>query len=229
MTTIVLTARDMDLLAFLALHREVPVDLLARRFFAKNPFTGAPNAVPLKPCTRRLRDLSAHGYLHLERVTETPGRRSRPVARIAERADNPLGQRAARRSINPKERIHHLRTLEAVRRVELAAQRRGGRLIEFRVEGALRAAAQRGRKTRRGDSFDAFPDALCTIAYPRNGGQRVVRIAVEYVTVKYTSAAIDAKHDSFQREYDGAAWFADKRSTAERVKRLTGATCSLLT
>ena len=228
MSTLVLTARDMDLLAFLALHRECPLDLLAPRFFAKHPYTREAHAVPIKPCLRRLRQLCAHGYVDLAAIKDAPGRASRRVARLARRADDPLHQAAARRAVPAKERLHHLRTLEAVHAIELDVRRRGGRVVEFRLEGAIRAEAQRGRMTRRGESFESFPDAVCTIAYPSPSGERVVRVAVEYVTSKYTDADIYAKHESFPRTYDGALWFADNARTAERVRHITGGACALL-
>lgn len=229
MTTLVLTARDMDMLAFLALHRECPLELLAKRFFSRNPFTGVENRNPEKQCARRLADLRAHGYLDTSRVREREGGRARVVAHVAAKADSPLDERAARRSVNPKERVHHLRTLDAIREIEERVKARGGRVVDFRVEAAIRAAAQRGRRTRGGDTFEAFPDAVCTVAFrTEHGRERVVRIAVEYVTSKYASADIREKHASFSSQYDEALWFADKRRTASRVALLTGETCSVL-
>lgn len=226
MTTIVLTARDMDLLAFLALHRECTIEQLAARFFAKNPYSGAVNKSPDKPCARRVAELQRHGYLETARVAE--GRKRRVVVRVAAKAEAPLDERAARRSVNPKERVHHMKTLDAVQRIEESVRRRGGVVVEFRVEAAIRAEAQRGRRTRRGDSFDAFPDAVCTVAFPTPNGERRERVAVEYVTSKYCDADIRAKHESFAGEYDQALWFADRPRTAARVRRVTGGTCSLL-
>jgi hypothetical protein len=223
----VLTARDMDMLAFLALHRECSLEQLAQRFFQRNPFTGALNKNPEKQCARRMRELQAHRYLDLSHVND--GRKRRVVARVAARADAPLDERAARRTISPKERVHHLKTLAAVEHVERSVQRRGGRVVEFRVEAAIRSEAQRGRRTRRGDAFDAFPDAVCIVALPSAHGERLVRVAIEYVTSKYCDADIRAKHESFADAYDEALWFGDRPRTSARVKRITGATCSLLT
>lgn len=56
---------------------------------------------------------------------------------------------------------------------------------------------------------------------------RVQRIAVEYVTSKYTDVDIVAKHESFAR-FHNVHWFADRPHTAERVARLTGAKCAVL-
>ena len=226
MTTIVLTARDMDLLAFLALHRECTIEQLATRFFARNPYSAAPNRNPEKQCARRVAVLQRHGYLETSRIAD--GRRRRVVVRVAAKSDAPLDERAARRTVNPKERVHHVKTLDAVQRIEESVRCRGGRVVEFRVEAAIRVEAQRGRRTRRGDSFDAFPDAVCTLAFPTPHGERRERVAVEYVTSKYCDADIRAKHDSFAAEYDRTLWFADRPRTAARVKRLTGDTCSLL-
>lgn len=226
MTTLVLTARDMDLLAFLALHRECSLEQLALRFFRRNPFTGAVNKNPAKQCARRMHELQAHRYLDLSHVND--GRKRHLVARVAPRADAPLDERAARRTINAKERVHHLKTLAAVEQLERDVAQRGGRIVEFRVEAAVRAEALRGRRTRRGDAFDAFPDAVCTVAMPSPRGERLMRLAIEYVTSKYCDADIRAKHESFASAYDDAIWFSDRPRTSERVKRITGKTCSLL-
>ena len=226
MPTIVLTARDLDLLAFIALHRECSLEQLAARFFAKNPYTGVPNAAPEKPCARRIAELQRHGYVESSRIAD--GRRRRVVVRAATRADPVLDERASRRTLRPNERSHHLRTLDAIDRITEDVRRRGGRVLDFRVEATIRAETQRGKRTHRGASFDAFPDAVCTVAVPTPAGEDIRRIAVEYVTSKYCDADIFAKHDSFGGAYDGALWFADTRRTAARVTRVTGAACTVL-
>lgn len=227
MSTLVLTKRDMDLLAFLALHREYDMALLAETFFYRDPVSDWPNMRPAKACARRIARLRAHGYLDVRRVKD--GRRTRSVAYIAPRADQPLDDRASRRTLHRKARVHHLKTLDALRALEKDITQRGGRVVRVETEHTLRANAQRGRRTRRGDSFSSFPDAVCIAVVPTAAGAREVRIAVEYVTGKYTSADIREKRDSFRTNYDDAVWFADKARTVKRVKSITGAPCSILT
>ena len=225
MTTLVLTDRDMEMFDLLALHRECLLEDIAL-LWAKNPYTGTTNRTPAKQCARRLAELRAHGYIELARIKD--GRRTRTVVYLARRADQPLDERASRRTIGTKERVHHLRSLDALRLVEKRVAARGGRVKSFKVEALLRSEAQHGRRTRRGDFFASFPDALCIAVVPFHGGEREIKIAVEYVTSKYTSADIGEKHRSFKTEYDEAVWFADKRRTAERVTAITGGPCSIL-
>ncbi|MBI1948562.1 MAG: hypothetical protein HYS27_22940 [Deltaproteobacteria bacterium] len=226
MTSFVLTERDMELLSFLEKHRSFPLPLLAERFFAKNPFTRTRNTNPLKACERRMTALRAHGYIELDRVRIAG--KPHVMARVATKADNPLGVDASRRSIGTRSRVHHIRTIDAVHELERSVKARGGRVVSFTLEPQLRAREQRGRKTRRGDDFEPFPDAVCTVSLPDAGGEQRFDIAVEYVTSKYTSADIREKHESFRRLYKHAFWFADRDRTASRVRHITGGTCSIL-
>lgn len=227
MTTIVLTDRDMELLAFLEAHRAAPISLLADRFFATNPFTGARNTNPLKACERRLSTLRAHGYVELERVRVAG--RSRATARPASKADAPLGSDASRRSVPRRARVHHLKTLDAVAVLDRTLRARGGRVVSFILEPQLRSDEQRGTKTRRGHDFAPFPDAVCTVAVPRGAsGEERYDVAVEYATSKYTSADIREKHDGFARLYKQAFWFADRTRTSWRVRHITGGACTVL-
>lgn len=228
MTALVLTERDRELLAFLAVHRACTAELLAERFFSKNPFTGAPNTKPDKALERRLTALRRHGHVSLSRVRCDDGM-VRAFVRPAAAADPLLGDRASRRVVPRSGRSHHVRTLEAVRAVEESVRRRGDRFVSFQVEAAYRAARQRGRRTRNGDGFESFPDAVCTIAVRGPAGSwRVVLVAVEYVTSKYTDADIAVKRASFACTFDDALWFADRPRTAERVQAITGGTCAVL-
>lgn len=222
MTSFVLTERDMQVLSFLEEHRAIPVPLLAERFFTTNPFTGATNRSPLKACERRLTALRAHGYIELDSVRI--GRESRVVARVASQADEPLGVAASRRTLGARSRAHHMRTLDAVDALDRSLKARGGGVVSFTLEPQLRAREQRGRKTRRGDDFAPFPDAVCCVTID----DERFDVAVEYVTSKYTSADIREKLESFRHQYRSAFWFADTSVTASRVRRITGGTCSPL-
>jgi hypothetical protein len=226
MTTLVLTQRDIDLIGLLDEHRTLPVPTVAAMLFEKNPFTGVANKNPLKACERRLSTLRAHGYVELDRVRHNG--KVEVLVRAASRADTAHGVAVSRRSVPVTNAVHHVRTLEAVDALKRSIAASGGRVTRFSLEPALRAAEQRGRRTRRGESFEAFPDAVCTVAVPGDGGERVYDVAVEYVTSKYTDADIREKCVSFRRVYRESFWFADRPRTAERVMRVTGGTCSIL-
>ena len=64
-----LTARDTDLLRFLAEPGVAPLEILARRFFAKNPHTGKANKRPIDAAAVRLRRLAREGYVRLSGTT----------------------------------------------------------------------------------------------------------------------------------------------------------------
>lgn len=227
MTTIVLTERDMELLAFLQQHRTVPVALLAARFFATNPFTDVRNTNPLKACERRLSTLRAHGYLDLDRVRASG--RVYVTARVSPKADGVLGVDASRRAVPRRARVHHLKTLEAVAALDRGLRARGGRVVSFALEPQLRSDEQRGTKTRRGHDFAPFPDAVCTVAMPGGAGREErYDVAVEYATSKYTSADIREKHASFRARYSAAFWYADRPRTSMRIQGVTGGTCTVL-
>lgn len=226
MTAMSLTERDLDLLRFLEQHRSAPLELLAQRFFATNPFTGAVNAQPLKACERRLSTLRAHGYIELDRLRI--GGRTVATARVATKADAALGTDASRRAVPRNARIHHFKTLEAIAALERSLAIRGGRVLSFALEPKLRADEQRGTKTRRGHDFAPFPDAVCTVAFRRGTGEERYDVAVEYATSKYTSRDIREKHESFARRYRQAFWFADRDGTSKRIRDITGGTCTVL-
>ncbi|MCC7075078.1 MAG: hypothetical protein IT383_27445 [Deltaproteobacteria bacterium] len=226
MSTLVLTERDARLLAFLAAHRECPLDVLAERFFATNPYTGAANRNPGKLCARRLALLRRHAFVDTLPLRELAGARKLVV--LAGRADQVLGEGASRRRVPASTRTHHARTLDAIRLLERDLARRGARLVDFRVEAELRRAAMRRRRTRRGDAFNAFPDAECTVRHPEASRTALRRVAVEYVTAKYSDDDIRAKHEGFSVVYAETLWFADNARTARRVARLVGAPCAVL-
>lgn len=225
MKTLLLTPRDIKLLEELCAHRAVPLEHLAARFFARNPFTGEVNAQPEKACERRIASLSAAGFVM--KFHGEDGRRARVLVGAGPRARSVLGSKARGR-VPVTKLAHHARTLDALLVVEESVRRRGGRVLDSRIEQQVRSDVQRGRFLVAGDSFSPFPDAVCTAELPgRDGRSRRVRIAVEYATSKYTDADILQKHEGFV-EYDEVVWFADRPRTSERVRRITGASCSIV-
>lgn len=218
-----LTARDIELLAYLAMHGGAPLDHVAAKFFAKNPFSGAVNKNPLAACERRVAALAADGYLMRRRIND--GKVPRTLVVPQARALAVVG---ARRKRIPNRKVgHHACALDAVALLERSVAKRGGRVLDVSMEQAVRSQAQSGRMVRRGDSFPCFPDAVCTIEVPDGAGMRTLRVAVEYATSKYCDKDIVEKHESFQ-QYDRVFWFCDRPRTRERVMNLTGAPCSIL-
>jgi hypothetical protein len=227
MTHFILTDRDAELIEFLAAHRECALTLLAERFFKRNPYSGEENRDPEAACQRRLSKLRREGYVTLDRVRER-NKHVLPIVRLAARADSALGEAASRRTIAARDRPHHAKTLEAIRLIEQSLTRRGETVGAFRLENAIRSEAQRGRRTSRGDTFDAFPDAVVEIDFTRNDGFKTRTVAVEYVTSKYADKDIAAKLQSFTEKYNEVLWFADTPHTQKRVMNITGRACTLL-
>lgn len=220
--SLVLTARDVDVLRFLAAHKAAPLDVLAEKFFARHPVTGRVNADAGHAAERRIAALARAGYVQSRTARLATQGVTKTVAVTASGA-RALGARAPR-SIPVKGGDHHAATLRALERARAPLAAEGLRLIDYKLEFALRASVQRGRSTRRGEVFDAFPDAVL-IAEDGHGQRH--EIALEYVTSKYTDAMIAEKATGFQR-FERTLWVSDTTTTSARVQRLTGAPCSCL-
>ncbi|MCC7071743.1 MAG: hypothetical protein IT383_10495 [Deltaproteobacteria bacterium] len=206
--------------------RGVPIEHIAAHFFAADPFTGRPNKNPTRACERRVRDLAREGYFRL--VREHDGQRRRQLVVLGQRsnqvgraAERPIGSRARLRRVPARNGAHHVRTLDAVAELEREIVNAGGHVLAVTLDGDIRGAALRGRRTSYGDRYPAFPDAVIKV---KQADGRVRDVAVEYVTSKYTSADIREKHAAFAK-YGDVIWVADTKRTAERVTALTGATC----
>jgi hypothetical protein len=103
------------------------------------------------------------------------------------------------------------------------------RLVEALLEPQLRSRIQAGRATKRGETFESFPDVVLLVeAMLPDGSTATRRVAVEYVTSKYTSQDIKDKDESFSANYDEVRWVSDSARTKARVERLTGAECTCL-
>lgn len=217
-----LTARDIDVLEHITARRGVPIEHVAARFFAADPFTGKLNRNPKRACEQRLRALVRAGYLGL--VRQHDGRQRRQLVVLGNAVNGMTCERASKRRVHARNGSHHVRTLDALAKIERGVKRLGGRVLSVRLEADVRGDEQRGRLTARGDAYPAFPDAACRVELP---GLGVGEIAVEYVTSKYTDADILRKHNSFAR-FHSVVWVADRQRTAERVRALTGNTCTTL-
>jgi hypothetical protein len=112
---------------------------------------------------------------------------------------------------------HHLKTMDALLRVEESLFEQGYDTLGFKAEAQLLREQFRGR------IFDGqqnvlpkFPDAQLTVRGPDG---TVSTINVEYVTAKYTNSQIQEKHDAFSGP---TVWAADSAATAKRVEAVTG-------
>jgi hypothetical protein len=221
-TPFTLTKRDLVVLQFITDRRGAPIEHVAAAYFAVDPFTLKTNRNPLRACEQRLRALAAAGYVTF--VRQHDGRQRRRMVLPANGVNGLTCARANEKRVPARNGAHHVRTQDAVARIERAIRQRGGRVLKVQLDADLRGDAQRGRRTRAGDSFDVLPDAVCTVELPGLGEGT---IAVEYVTSKYTDADIRTKHAAFAR-FNTVVWVADRSTTAERVNALTGKKCTVL-
>jgi hypothetical protein len=220
--TLSLTARDVELLRYLSAHKAAPIDVLAGRFFACDPKSGKANRDPTHAARRRLAALAAAGLVR-SRTSRLATQGLTTTIAVAPKGARALGA-AAPRPIPVKGADHHAATLRALERARAPLTAEGLKLVDYKLEFALRAEVQRGRATVRGEAFDAFPDAVLVV---EDGAGRKVEVALEYVTSKYTDEQISEKAADFTR-FARTLWVADTKTTAARVARLTGALCSCI-
>lgn len=214
---VALTPRDVDLLTFCALHKGAPVGVVARRFFATHPTTGEPNKDPDHACRRRLKELVALGFLE-----PIAARGDRRIAAVTAKAAAALGV-AKRDTVALKGRAHHVATLTYLQDLTERYAAQGVKVLNIRLEFQLRSDLQAGHRTRKGDAFDAFPDAVFELERPTtDGSMDREEHALEYVTQKYSDRDIIDKAESFTPRYDSVVWVADKKTTAKRLSALTG-------
>lgn len=225
----VLTERDLELLDFVATNRAAPLDLLAAKFFAWRLGSDVPTLDAENACERRIHVLVDAGHLRTRCVKD--GSKDRAAATkvvyVTPRTARMLGARKPR-PLPARNRVHHLATLRAIEVLRQKAGQRGARVVGIKLEGELRSQAQRGRRTRKGQEYESFPDAVVTIERVRSDGTtEQIEVALEYVTSKYADKDIAEKARAFQT-YDRTLWVADKPLTSARVQRLTGERCACL-
>ncbi len=219
-----LTDGDLEILAFIAAHRAVPFDVLIACFFRTNRRTEQPNHAPERTCARRLRALERGGFVRTTTIGSSPGTVTR-AASVTSSAARILGT-APPRALAVRNRQHHVATVRAIDELRMRVEKKGGRLVAAALEDDLRSRAQRGRRTRAGQDYEAYPDAVVTVVVPRESGDtQTLCIAIEYVTAKYADADIRRKAEGFRR-YDRTLWVADREATRARVERITGARCA---
>lgn len=221
-TPVKLTPRDLDVLRFVGENKAAPLDVLAPMFFGAAA-SGVANRDPGHACRRRLKALADAGYVELKGIRgQKAGQRTHSVT-LTRRAAEALGtSRPA--LLHPKGRDHHMATLRCIEQLRAQLAKQGAVIVSVALEHAVRAAEQRGHGTQRGETFASFPDAVVVVR-DAGGGER--RVAVEYVTGKYTNQMIAEKANDFAA-YDDVVWVADRVSTSRRVEALTGEPCSWL-
>lgn len=221
--SIKLTPRDLEVLRFIGENKAAPLDVLAPKFFASNAATSSANRDPQHACRRRLKALGDAGYLDMKSIRgQKQGLRTQSITLTRQAAEALGTPRPAQ--LHPKGRDHHMATLRAVEQLRAQVVKVGSTIIKVTLEHALRSEEQRGRSTQRGETFASFPDAVVVVRAASGAEQR---IALEYVTSKYTNQMIADKAADFVH-YDSVVWVADRVSTSRRVEALTSETCTWL-
>ena len=212
-------ARCLGMLRYIGECGEVPLHVLLRAFW---PGDEGPKA------ERRVKDWAKRqqgaGNLRISKP-----RRMDTSVRLSPKMSTILSSPQSPNVGHPRAWAHHAATLAYVERVR-AELGPNEEIMETLLEPHLRARVQAGRGTRLGQSYDSFPDAALLIRErTTNGVTQSRRVAVEYVTSKYTSKDIIEKNASFSASYDQVLWVADNPRTQARVERLVGGSCACLT
>lgn len=218
-----LNERDVTILKGLAHDRVVDVSVLAERHWNGS-----------EPKARdRLRELESLGYVQVLTKRTAHVCLTRKGARSVG-APNP-------RRMHPRHLEHHLATLRAIEQLRRDVACRGGHFVDIELhEGqsmpyqleihvqSLERAMKSDGGTAFGTTYDVAPDGVVRIALPDGaGGFREQLVAVEYYTHAYSDQQMAAKSE-LQRHYDVVWQVSDNATTAERVERITGASCKVL-
>ena len=213
------SARSLLMLRFLADNGEVPLHVLLAAFWPDEEPAQAEGAAR-KWIGKQQR---------AELVERSPPRGTATTIRLTPKAARIFEERVHPGAVgHPRARAHHAATLRFVEDVK-AGLAPNQRITEIVLEPEIRSRLQAGKGSQKGQTYDAFPDALIVIEETLPDGtvsQR--RVAVEYVTSKYTSQDIIDKAESFAAGYDGVLWCADKARTQQRVETLVGGSCACL-
>lgn len=213
-----LTPRDLEALEFIRHHKAAPLDVLGALFFARHPTTGAPSKHPAAAAASRLSRLQKEGYVSLGSAIEK-GRTKRTRYVTVTRKFTSLVGKPPVKGVHGRSYDHHFASLRELMLLKKRLEREGYVVHSADLEHALRGRIQGGRRVEPGDAFGSFPDAAITATAP--DGQ-FLRVAVEYVTSKYTDLSITEKAESFNRDYAGVRWVTDSPRTAAKVERLVG-------
>jgi hypothetical protein len=163
----ILTTRDLAILKRLAELRGVPIEHIEEEFFDHDPYTLKKNTNPARACERRLRELARDGFIRL--VREHDGRERRKLVVLDDRVnriwagERPIARRPSRRRPSVRAGVHHVRTLDALVSIRRDIACQGGTILSIKLDGDLRAAEQKGRRTAFGDSYEPVPDAVVIV------------------------------------------------------------------
>lgn len=214
-----MNARTLLMLRYLAESGEIPLHVLIAAFWPDDePAIAEPKARTWVAAQQR-DDL----------VERSPPRGAATTIRLTPRAARIFEQRVHPGAVgHPRARAHHAATLRFVEDVKRGLPP-NQRVAEVILEPELRSRLQAGHASQKGQTYDAFPDAVVVIEeMTPDGTVSKRRVAVEYVTSKYTSQDILDKAESFAAGYDDVLWCADKARTRQRVETLVGGACACL-
>ena len=121
----VLTARDAQILAFLAKHKAAPLDVVAEQFFRTSQLTSKLNKNPMAACERRLHILQRQGFIDLESIRERGNEVRTRVASLRPKSMQLLEGRGVVRQVHGRARDHHHASLRAVLALQARLEARG--------------------------------------------------------------------------------------------------------
>lgn len=204
-----ITPRDSNLIAYVCSSKEVDVTHLAALFFSRDPQTGRENRKPRVAALRRLSTLRDAGFVTVA------GARIRVTAKGASHVYGAVSDACA-----VTLRAHHDGTLAAVEHYRRYLPH-GTSITDVILENKVRQQRMRGRGVAN-TKIGSLPDAVVNVR-AQDGTTR--KVALEYVSTKYTNAMIEGKLNGFRGSYDDIVFYADTPATAARVTLVTGMDC----
>jgi hypothetical protein len=199
---------------------------------ANRAFRDDPEAFIRKSPESRLRRLVAQGYLEARPVVFAAsgslcdGKEAAVrVGRVAFAKAYLVTQKSAAElnlalPTTPRDPLvtHHVKTLEALERLECQVRANGDTVVDFKMEAQLIREQFNGRVFGgpRQQILPKFPDAVLTVRHPDGSTET---LSVEYVSAKYTSRMIREKAAAFR---GAVVWAASNPETAARIEAVTG-------
>jgi hypothetical protein len=219
---------DFALLQLVARAGLILGDQVANRAFRENP-----EAFIRRPAEARLKRLAVQGYLETRPVVfaasdSSLGNEKEALLRVGKVtfAKGYLVTQKASDELNlalpetPREPLiaHHVKTLDALERLEHQHRAKGDTIVEFKTEAQLIREEFKGRVFGGPGQqiVPKFPDAILIVRHPDGTNETV---NVEYVSSKYTDQMIREKAAAFRGP---VAWAVSNSETAARVQAITG-------
>lgn len=222
-----ISARDAELLAYLAEVGQAPIDVVASRFFACDPRTGKPNRSPRHAAERRIKALKGAGYIHRAMMASSSRNEpAGPIIMLDKAGASLLGVRP--KAVHARHRHHHFQTLRLVEDVRRDLLASGQKIVRVVLEDELRAeilsrrqkaklsrAMKAGGQVNFNDATFAMPDAVVVIDV---GGEEEL-VAVEYLSATYRDEDLRAKKELLSSsEWRSCVVMADNSRTATRAR-----------